>query len=111
MLLATGLKHCSFALFPVIRLDTYIDGNFLESYLGDGVVASPPGSTGYSLSTGVLSIRLELLVVTPICPTASPTVVIATSKETILMKVSSGVSGSDDRRWSGRFSLEEQRSR
>ena len=77
----------------IIRLDTYIDGNFLESYRGDGViVATPTGSTGYSLSAGgpIVNPDLELLVVTPICPhSLSNRAVIATGKETILMKVSS----------------------
>ncbi|HHX87304.1 MAG TPA: NAD(+)/NADH kinase, partial [Firmicutes bacterium] len=77
----------------IIRLDTYIDGNFLESYLGDGViVASPTGSTGYSLSAGgpIVNPELELLVVTPICPhSLSNRAVIATSKEKVSMKVNS----------------------
>ena len=35
----------------IIELDTYINNDFLESYPGDGVIiASPTGSTGYSLS-------------------------------------------------------------
>ena len=77
----------------IIQLDTYIDGDFLESYLGDGViVATPTGSTGYSLSAGgpIVNPDLELLVVTPICPhSLSNRAVIATASETILMGVSS----------------------
>ncbi len=55
----------------IIKLDTYINNDFLESYSGDGVVvASPTGSTGYSLSAGgpIVNPALELLVITPICP-------------------------------------------
>ncbi len=80
----------------IIRLDTYIDGNFLESYLGDGViVASPTGSTGYSLSAGgpIVNPDLELLVITPICPhSLYNRAVIATGNETVLMQVSCGQS-------------------
>ncbi|NMB35727.1 MAG: NAD(+)/NADH kinase [Firmicutes bacterium] len=55
----------------IIELDTYINNDFLESYPGDGVIiASPTGSTGYSLSAGgpVVHPALNVLVVTPICP-------------------------------------------
>ncbi|NLJ55924.1 MAG: NAD(+)/NADH kinase [Firmicutes bacterium] len=55
----------------IIKLDTYINDDFLESYPGDGVIiSSPTGSTGYSLSAGgpVVHPALNVLVVTPICP-------------------------------------------
>jgi NAD+ kinase len=55
----------------IIRIDTYINHDFLESYPGDGVIiASPTGSTGYSLSAGgpVINPFLNVLVITPICP-------------------------------------------
>jgi NAD+ kinase len=55
----------------IIKLDTYINDDFLESYPGDGVIiASPTGSTGYSISAGgpVVHPALNVLVVTPICP-------------------------------------------
>lgn len=55
----------------IINLDTYINEDFLETYPGDGVIiASPTGSTGYSLSAGgpVINPSLKVLVVTPICP-------------------------------------------
>ncbi len=55
----------------IIRLDTYINEDFLESYPGDGmIIASPTGSTGYSLSAGgpVVHPGLSVLVITPICP-------------------------------------------
>lgn len=55
----------------IIRLDTYINDDFLESYPGDGmIIASPTGSTGYSLSAGgpVVNPALKALVITPICP-------------------------------------------
>jgi len=55
----------------IIKLDTYINEDFLESYPGDGmIIASPTGSTGYSLSAGgpIVHPGLNVLVVTPICP-------------------------------------------
>ncbi len=55
----------------IIKLDTYVNEDFLESYPGDGmIIASPTGSTGYSLSAGgpVLNPALKALVITPICP-------------------------------------------
>jgi NAD+ kinase len=55
----------------IIKLDTYVNDDFLESYPGDGmIIASPTGSTGYSLSAGgpVLNPALYALVITPICP-------------------------------------------
>ncbi len=54
-----------------IRLETYINNHLLEAYPGDGVIiASPTGSTGYSLSAGgpIVNPALNLLVITPICP-------------------------------------------
>ena len=48
----------------------YCDGTLVNEYRGDGVVvATPTGSTAYSLSAGgpVLDARISGLVVTPIC--------------------------------------------
>lgn len=55
----------------IIKLDTFINNDFLESYPGDGVIISTPtGSTGYSLSAGgpVVNPALNIILVTPICP-------------------------------------------
>ena len=55
----------------IIRVETYVNEDFMESYSGDGViVATPTGSTGYSLSAGgpIVNPTMELFIVTPICP-------------------------------------------
>ena len=78
----------------IIKLDAYIDHEFLESYSGDGlIVSSPTGSTGYSLSAGgpIVNPSLELLVITPICPHSFYNrSVIVTGSEKIELRVGSG---------------------
>ncbi|QCR24293.1 NAD kinase [Pontibacter sp. SGAir0037] len=55
----------------MIAVHTYIDGEYLNSYWGDGlVVATPTGSTGYSLSCGgpLVLPQTGNFVVSPVCP-------------------------------------------
>lgn len=55
----------------LIRLRLCVNGQEVENYQGDGVIiATPTGSTGYSLSAGgpVVSPLAHTLVITPICP-------------------------------------------
>ncbi|MCL6633631.1 MAG: NAD(+)/NADH kinase [Alicyclobacillus herbarius] len=55
----------------MVTVDTYVDGVFLDSYSGDGVIISTPtGSTGYSLSCGgpIVCPHLSVILITPICP-------------------------------------------
>jgi len=54
-----------------IKVDSFINNDFMESYSGDGVIiATPTGSTAYSLSAGgpIVNPNMELFVITPICP-------------------------------------------
>lgn len=55
----------------MVTVDAYLNNEFLNSYWGDGViVATPTGSTGYSLSCGgpIIMPGSNNLVLTPIAP-------------------------------------------
>jgi NAD+ kinase len=55
----------------MITIETYLNGEFLNSYWADGlIIATPTGSTGYSLSCGgpILTPDVNSLVITPIAP-------------------------------------------
>ncbi len=55
----------------MIVVHTYIDGEYLNSYWADGlVVATPTGSTGYSLSCGgpLVLPQTNNFVIAPVCP-------------------------------------------
>ena len=57
----------------VIDLDIYVNDNFVTQLSGDGlIVATPTGSTAYSLSSGgpILKPDTEAIVITPISPHA-----------------------------------------
>jgi NAD+ kinase len=56
---------------PMIKIHTYLNGEFLNTYWADGlIVATPTGSTGYSLSCGgpVVFPDSSSFVITPIAP-------------------------------------------
>ena len=56
---------------PMIKIHTYLNGEFINTYWADGlIVATPTGSTGYSLSCNgpVIFPDSSSLVITPVAP-------------------------------------------
>jgi NAD+ kinase len=56
---------------PMIKIHTYLNGEFLNTYWADGlIVATPTGSTGYSLSCNgpVIFPESQSFVITPVSP-------------------------------------------
>lgn len=74
----------------LIDLAIYVDGHYLNTFAADGIiVATPNGSTAYSLAAGgpILSPELEALVITPICPhTISNRPIVLLPKEEIQVR-------------------------
>ena len=59
------------SLSTMVELDVMLNGEFINSYRADGIIlATPTGSTAYSLSAGgpVIEPHMKCILLTPICP-------------------------------------------
>lgn len=78
----------------VIQYQIYVNGAYLNEYAADGViVATPTGSTGYSLSAGgpIVSPRASMTILTPICAhTLNTRSIVLSDEERIRIQVGAG---------------------
>jgi len=80
------------AFSRIIWLESYIDGEYMATFNGDGlIVSTPSGCTAYSLSAGgpIVCPTLKLFILTYICPhtlTFRPQIVPGSSRISIVVK-------------------------
>lgn len=58
-------------LLRVVEYHIYVNDRYLTSYKADGIIiATPTGSTGYSMSAGgpIVAPNAQMILITPICP-------------------------------------------
>lgn len=94
---ATALNDVVIAKGPLarmLRLDTHVSGKYISTYSADGlIVATPTGSTAYSLSAGgpLVMPALKTIIITPICPhTLNARSLMISSEDTVEVTVEGG---------------------
>ncbi len=71
----------------VINVELYIDGKLITNIIGDGIIiATPTGSTAYSLASGgsIVEPEAKVILITPICPHSLSNRPIIVSEERVI---------------------------
>ena len=81
----------------VVRFNNYVNDTYLNTYKADGIiVATPTGSTGYSLSAGgpIISPSASLILMTPLAPhTLNTRSIVFSSSDVISVELGPGKDG------------------
>lgn len=82
----------------VVRFNNYVNDTYLNTYKADGIiVATPTGSTGYSLSAGgpIISPNASMILMTPLAPhTLNTRSIVFPAEDTISVELGPGRDGS-----------------
>lgn len=84
----------------IVRLSVYVNGEYLNTFRGDGVILSTPtGSTGYNMSAGgpIVDPKAQMILITPINPHnfSARSIVIGAENE-VIVKLDQGRSQKDE---------------